>query len=396
MATPPRTAHEFQQLLLMSELLSDKPETLPLELHPDGFPDALSYAKKLIEHQWLTTFPARLFLNGKWRNFFLANKYKVMEHIGSGAMGQVFLCEHRFMKRLVAIKILNLEMLRFDGLNRFRMEAQAIAQLDHPNIVRAYDLDSHDEVHFLVMEYIDGASLDAIVRHGGKLSVPRTVHLLTQAAEGLLHAHESGIIHRDVKPSNLMLDYNGKLKILDLGLARHLHQPETNSTGSSAHQDHRIIGTADYLAPEQARDSEVTESADIYSLGAVAHFLLAGAPPFAGGSVTQKLLRHQREAPVRLDVLRPDVPVKLAKVIARMLSKSTDLRQESMAEVLDDLSPWLQRLPPPYPEEFPPTRMSLHCKSDTKLRRSTTTSLSKITRAKIQAALHEDALPTSQ
>ncbi len=397
MATPPRTAHEFQHLLLISELLSEEcDKATAIELGSNQAEDAVSYAKQLIERQLITTFQARLLLNGKWRNFYLANKYKVMEHVGSGAMGQVFLCEHRFMKRPVAVKILNPEMLRIDGLHRFRMEAQAIAQLDHPNIVRAYDLDSQDDVHFLVMEYIDGASLDAIVQHGGKLSVARAINLVAQAAEGLQHAHESGIIHRDVKPSNLMLDYSGRLKVLDLGLARHLNQPQPSPSGTTPYQDHRIIGTADYLSPEQARDSEVNESADIYSLGAVAHYLLAGMPPFAGGSVAQKLLRHQREAPVRLDTLRPDVPAKLGKVIARMLSKSKDLRPESFDQVLEELAPWTQELPIPFPEEFPSTRTLLHCKSDTKLRRSSPASLSKITRIKTKTPNPSEAVPAKE
>ncbi|MCS7017446.1 MAG: serine/threonine protein kinase, partial [Gemmatales bacterium] len=197
---------------------------------------------------------------------FTIGKYKVLEKLGSGGMGQVFLCEHLLMRRRVAIKVLPTSKAQDPaGLERFYREARAIAAVDHPNLVRAYDIDQADNLHFLVMEYVDGVSLQELVKKVGPLPVLRACHYIYGAAVGLQHVHEIGLVHRDIKPGNILVDRNGLVKILDLGLARFFHDADE----LTKKYDENILGTADYLSPEQAIDSHTVDiRADIYSLGA--------------------------------------------------------------------------------------------------------------------------------
>jgi serine/threonine protein kinase len=340
--------------------------------------DAAAVAAAAVRDGLLTKFQARLLLHGKWKNFFLGGKYKVLEPLGSGGMGTVLLCEHRHMRRRVALKVLPPQGSDRDHLRRFQREAQAVAMLDHPNIVRAFDVDREGGLHFLVMEFIDGASLQYMVDARGRLSVERAVNYVAQAALGLQHAHENGLVHRDVKPSNLMLDWAGTVKVLDLGLARFAKSADT---GSGSHDNQAVLGTADYLSPEQVHSSAVDVRADVYGLGAVAFFLLTGKPPFDGGDVGQKLARHQTEVPTRLNEVRPDVPAGLADVIARMLAKDPSGRPPTPARVIAELRPWIVDVPPPTPEEMPPSRYAPGEEVDTKARHSTMALLSKSSRA---------------
>src|SRR5947209_7034415 len=172
----------------------------------------------------LTHFQAEQFLLGKWRRFNIG-KYKVLERLGSGGMGSVYLCEHTLMRRRVAVKVLPTAKAEDPAaLERFYREARAVAALDHPNIVRAYDIDQDEKLHFLVMEHVDGASLQDIVKKSGPLDPLRAAHYVYQAALGLQHAHESaGIVHRDVKPGNILVDRTGVVKVLDMGLAPVFH-----------------------------------------------------------------------------------------------------------------------------------------------------------------------------
>jgi len=335
------------------------------------------FAARAVQDKVLTPFQARLLLQGKWKNFFLAGKYKVLEHLGTGGMGSVFLCEHRHMRRRVAVKILPPDPGDPTHVQRVRREAQAVAMLDHPNIVRAFDLDREGGIHFLVMEYIDGASLQYIVDSRGRLPLDRAVNYVAQAALGLQNAHDNGLVHRDVKPSNLMLDWAGTVKLLDLGLARFSRAPDNLTQASDSKT---VLGTADYLAPEQARSSQVDGRADVYALGAVAYFLLTGRPPFDGGSVAQKLIRHQTEAPAPVTALRPEVPAELAAAVARMLVKDPAARQPTARAVIADLRPWVVDVPPPTPEEMPPTRYDPGQDVDTKARHSTMALMSKSSR----------------
>ena len=341
---------------------------------PEAPRDLLTLA---VRDKLLTPFQARLLLQGKWKNFFLAGKYKVLDHLGTGGMGSVFLCEHRHMRRRVAVKILPPDPSDPTHVQRIRREAEAVAMLDHPNIVRAFDLDREGGLHFLVMEYIDGASLQYLVDSRGRPAVERAVNYVAQAALGLQHAHHNGLVHRDVKPSNLMLDWAGTVKLLDLGLARFARTPD-NLTQSA--DSKTVLGTADYLAPEQARSSSVDGRADIYALGAVAYFMLTGKTPFDGGSVAQKLIRHQTEVPGLVTSLRPDVPEGLAAVVARMLDKDPARRPQTANRVIAELRPWVVDVPPPTPEEMPPTRYDPGQDMDTKARQSTMALMSRSSR----------------
>ena len=258
--------------------------------------------------------------------------------------------------------------------------------LDHPNIVRAFDLDREGKVHFLVMEYVDGASLQYMVDVRGPLPVDRAVNYLAQAALGLQHAADAGLVHRDVKPSNLMIDWAGTVKVLDLGLARFSRGVENLA---QANEGHAVLGTADYLAPEQARSSAVDVRADVYGLGAVAYFLLTGKPPFHGGSVAKKLIRHQTEVPPPLHRARPDVPRGVSDVVERMLAKDPSDRPPCPAHIITDLRPWIVDVPAPTRDEMPSTRISPHRDVDTKAQHSTMTIITKSGRSLLLRTMKE-------
>jgi serine/threonine protein kinase len=301
----------------------------------------------------LTNFQAEQLMLGKWRRFNIG-KYKVLERLGQGGMGSVFLCEHKLMRRRVAVKVLPTAKAEDpSSLERFYREARAVAALDHPNIVRAYDIDQDDNLHFLVMEYVDGASLQEIVKKVGPLDVLRTCHYMRQAALGLAHAHETaGLVHRDIKPGNILVDRNGVVKILDMGLARFFHDEEDILTKK---YDENVLGTADYLAPEQALDSHgVDIRADIYSLGATFYFCLTSKTPFSDGTVAQKLIWHQTRQPKPIRSIRPEVPEEVAAIVEKMMAKEAAQRNQTPQEVMAALEPWTQTpIGPPSADEMP-------------------------------------------
>jgi len=378
---PVETLGDFCALVLRSELVSRSALDAYLtrlkakNVFPTEVPEL---AAATVRDGLLTEFQAKLISQGKWRNFFLGGKYRVLEPLGAGGMGTVFLCEHRHMRRRVAVKVLPPDAAGPEQVAQFQREAQAVAMLDHPNIVRAFDVDREGGLHFLVMEFIDGASLQYLVDSRGSLPIPRAINYVAQAALGLQHAHENGLVHRDVKPSNLMLDWAGTVKVLDLGLARFARRPDDLAKGK---ESKTVLGTADYLAPEQALSSEVDGRADVYGLGAVAFFLLTGKPPFDGGNVSQKLIRHQTEVPARVNEVRSDVPARLADVVAKMLAKDPSARPQTPARVIAELRPWVADVPPPTAEEMPPARYSPETDVDTKARHSTMALVSKSSRA---------------
>jgi serine/threonine protein kinase len=239
-------------------------------------------------------------------------------------------------------------------LKRFYREAQAVAALNHPNIVRAHDVGQDDKLHFLVMEFVDGSSLQDIVSRNGPMDVTRAAHYIRQAALGLQHLHDVELVHRDIKPGNLLLNREGAIKILDLGLARFFRDQKELSPGKS--NERAMVGTDDYLAPEQIVNSDdVDIRADIYSLGATLYFLLTGNSPFEDVTMAyQKLIRHlaQRAKPIR--ELRPEVPAALAAVVEKMMAKNPWERYQTPSAVVAALAPWTQgRVPPPPASEMP-------------------------------------------
>lgn len=309
-------------------------------------------AESMVRDGLLTFFQAEQLLQGKWKRFFIG-KYKVLERIGTGGMGQVFLCEHKLMKRRVALKVLPAVKAQDPAsLERFYREARAVAALDHPNIVRAYDIDQDENIHFLVMEFVDGPNLQDLVKKVGPLEPTRAAQYAASAAVGLQHAHEMGLVHRDIKPGNVLVDRQGTVKVLDMGLARFFHDEDDHLTKK---YDENVLGTADYLAPEQAVDSHSVDiRADIYSLGGTFYYLLTGSSPFPDGTVAQKLLYHQTRDPRPLRSLRPDVPQKLAAVIETMMRKKPEQRYQTPADVVSALAPWCQvAIAPPPETELP-------------------------------------------
>ncbi len=313
-------------------------------------------AALLVRDGFLTPFQADHLMRGR-RPKFLIGKYLILDRIGAGGMGAVYLCEHLQLERQVALKVLPADQADDPAaLGRFYREAQAVAALNHPNIVRAYDVDMEGRTYFLVMEYVDGVDLQELTTRRGRLDPVRAAHYVRQAAEGLQHAHQAGLVHRDIKPANLLLSRTGVLKVLDLGLARFFHEDADSIT--KEHNNQSILGTADYLAPEQGRDSHAVDArADIYSLGATFYFLLVGRAPFADGTLNQKLIWHQMKAPTPVRKLRPEAPEAMAAVLERMMAKDAARRYQTPAEVVAALAPWTRTaLPPPAAAEMPPVR----------------------------------------
>ena len=306
--------------------------------------DAQELARDLVRQHKLTLFQARALYQGKPKGLTLGN-YVLLDKIGEGAMGTVFKAQHRWMKRIVAVKVLSLAAVKNPNLvKRFHREVEAVAKLTHPNIVAAYDADEHYGMHFLAMEFVDGADLEHYVIKNGPMPVDQVLDYILQAARGLEHAHAHGIVHRDIKPANLLLDKQGTVKVLDLGLAR--IQEAATSVSSFDEQTAltgmgNIMGTVDYMSPEQALDSHQADHlSDIYSLGATLHFLLTGKPMFEGKTPLACIIAH-REAPVpSLRVERQDVPPEVDTIFQRMVAKQKAARYQSATELIRDLGNW--------------------------------------------------------
>lgn len=294
-------------------------------------------------------------------------RYRTVELIGRGGMGEVFKAEHRLMNRTVALKSVNRKLVNnADAVDRFRREVQAAAQLSHPNIVTAHDAEQIGDLHFLVMECVDGTDLSQVVRERGPLPINTACQWIAQAASGLQHAHERGMIHRDIKPHNLMVTADGVIKILDFGLATFASSVEQSTaieverqspgdeSGRQLTRTGTAVGTPDFIAPEQSVcGQQADERSDIYSLGCTLYFLLAGHPAFADGCVSEKLDAHRNRAPQSIDELRDDVPPALCDVLARMMAKEPNKRIQTASEVSEALRPWLHR-----PDEQPRQAMA--------------------------------------
>lgn len=352
----PTTVDSFLEIGYRSGLLQQSAvEAMRTQLngHAPSTPGDLADA--LVQHGLLTNFQASKLLTGRWRGFVIAEKYRLLELLGAGGMGAVYLCEHIHMDRRVALKVLPRTHAADPAcLARFYREARAVARLDHPNIVRAHDIDRdrEDKLHFLVLEYVDGCNLHEFVRRNGVLSAERAAHYIRQAALGLQHAHEAGLVHRDIKPGNLLVDRQGTVRLLDLGLARFFH--EDSHAYIKEFEEGYVIGTADYLAPEQVVRSHVDIRADIYSLGGSLYYLLMGKSPFQHGTPSQKMIWHQVRQPKPVLGVRGDVPRELADILDKMMAKEPGRRFQTPGEVAEALAP-LVPVPPPPPtaEEMP-------------------------------------------
>lgn len=348
------TAESYEQLIRRSGLVEPKQLERILnqlrEKYPNKVLDSEILAERLVEAGYITLWQNQMMiedrqdslLGGRHRGFFLGS-YKLLSHLGSGGMNTVYLAEHTVMKRRVAIKVLPIsgeEDQEF--LERFRMESRAIAALDHPNIVSAYDFNNDGQIYYLVMEYIEGKDLHHYVQERGPLPFITAAEFIRQACEGLAHAHKAGLIHRDIKPANLLIDRKKTIKILDLGIAR-LDRDDNEDSALDEAESGAILGTADYLAPEQALNAnEVDARADIYSMGCTLYYLLTGHPPFPKGTLAQRMLAHQMHDPPSIYEDRPSAPKGLVEIVMKMMSKKPEDRYLSANQVEAALKDWLE------------------------------------------------------
>ena len=342
MPTPPtaQSAAAFLALVRKSGLVSSHILTERFPTEDDLPPTPHEAAAVLIAANLLTQYQARQLLVGKYRGFILG-PYKVLQPIGRGGMGTVFLAEHGELRRNVALKVLATNQAQDKlALERFFREARSAAALDHPNIVRLYDISQGSGVYFLIMEYVDGNDLQSLMAKTGPLHYAQAAHYIAQAAAGLKHAHSKGFVHRDIKPANLILGKDGVVKILDMGLTRSMSGTQDNLTEASGNET-AVTGTVDYISPEQALGGPIDERSDIYNLGATLFALLTGHPP-VGGTMTQKLMQHQVKDPQTLvKKLKGKVPAALSDIVLKMMSKKPAERYQTADDVIDALGPWL-------------------------------------------------------
>ena len=331
------SCEQFLNQVVASELLAQEDVSAFISAFPDERrpKDGEQLARELVRQKKLTKFQAEQIYSGKGKTLILGN-YVVLDKLGQGGMGVVLKAEHKRLKRLVALKVMSSNLVKTpDALKRFHREVEAAAKLRHTNVVATDDADEAKGTHFLVMEYVEGSDLSALVRKNGPMSVSQAVQCILQAARGLEYAHKQGVVHRDIKPANLLLDTSGTVKILDMGLARIEgdtgSQGELTSTGA-------VMGTVDYMAPEQAMSTKHADArSDVYSLGISLWYLLAGRCAYEGDSLMAKLLAH-RDAPIpSLCSVDSEIPALLDAVFRKMVAKQATDRYQSMTEVLRDL-----------------------------------------------------------
>ena len=341
--THPKPRLDAQQFIdhVVASGLMDRDEALRAA---EGFAPTekgKTVARHLIETGKLTRFQAERLLAG-WTDGFILGQYRVLEELGRGGMGRVYKAVHQTMGRFVALKVLAPELTKTDKARElFNREVKAAAKLNHPNIVTAFDAYLAGDRFFLVMEYVDGPNLSQLVKEQGPLPVEQACEYVRQAAVGLDYAHHLGLIHRDVKPSNLLVQQTTsgpQVKILDFGLAL-VTAGDGGATDASVGTTNTVLGTPDFLSPEQARDQyNVDGRSDLYSLGCTFYYLLTGEPPFPGGTGLDKLVRHGSEPPPAVRSKREEVPEAVAAIVHKLLAKNPKWRYQTAGELATDLS----------------------------------------------------------
>jgi serine/threonine protein kinase len=302
--------------------------------------DDASLSRQLVQSGKLTEYQARRLHEGDVRGLVLGD-YTVLDRIGGGGMGEVYRARHKHLDRVVAVKVIRPDALESpDAVERFHREATTAAKLNHTNIVMIHDAGDHDGTHYLVMEYVEGDDLATLVANQQRLPVEVAVDYIRQAAAGLEAAHRQAVIHRDIKPANLLVDQQGTVKVLDMGLARVLDKGgPVDVTTRHLTQTGQVMGTVDYMAPEQAEDTrQADERSDIYALGCTLYVLLTGAPPYDADSLVKVLIAHREAAVPPLREKRDDVPESLDAVYQKMLAKRPADRYQSMGEVIQALT----------------------------------------------------------
>src|SRR5271165_1666785 len=260
--------------------------------------------------------------------------FQVEKLLGRGGMGEVYLATQLSLNRSVALKVLRPDLVSNQTyLSRFRTEATAVAKLNHANIVHVYTVGCIDQTHFIAMEYVQGTNLRDYILKKGAMELSLALSIMRQTAQAIGAAGEVGLIHRDVKPENILLTRKGKVKVADFGLCRDLGSENAHVTQSGV-----TMGTPLYISPEQAQGHAIDNRSDLYSLGVTFYHMLAGVPPFRADTALALALKHVREAPRSMLVHRPDLPVELDQLVLKLMEKNPDDRYQSAADMLADLT----------------------------------------------------------
>jgi eukaryotic-like serine/threonine-protein kinase len=309
--------------------------------------DSKALAQRLVRDGVLTEYQTRRFLGGKSHGL-LVGKYVILDRLGSGSMGRVYKAHHQMMDRVVALKIIAPEIVTNERVvARFQREMRLVGKLDHPNVVRAFDADQAGGILYIVMEYVAGQSLGQKLKEG-PISPVDAVGFAAQAALGLAHAHAQGIVHRDVKPSNLLLNEEKQVKVLDLGLGV-LMAGDEHATFATA--DGVAVGTVDYMSPEQACGRDVDGRSDLFSLGCSLYHLITGRQAFPGDTPIERLGRRINNKHVPITDLKPELPSSLVNVLDKLLANKPHERYQTADEAADALNALIRPKKPASPAQ---------------------------------------------
>ncbi|MBL8798356.1 MAG: serine/threonine protein kinase [Planctomycetia bacterium] len=346
-----KSVAEFVESIRQHRLLEPEQQDELARTLQAKFPDPRALAKQLIQQNWLTPYQVNHVFQGKADGLVLGS-YVIQEKLGEGGMGIVYKARNWKIGRTVALKVIRREhVANNDAIRRFRREIEAVNQLNHPNIVAALDADQIGDVHYFVMEYVDGFNLSNLLKEKGPPPVPLACDYIRQVASGLQQAGERGMVHRDIKPANLLVQrpsgqsstgkpdssWGSVIKILDMGVAR-IQQGDDRDSISALTKDGKVVGTPDYMAPEQAVNSAKADiRADIYSLGCTFYHVLTGQVPYPGGTPMEKLLKHRIDQPKPIEQLRPEVPHAVIAVVRKAMAKKAEDRFQTPAEVAQAL-----------------------------------------------------------
>lgn len=305
----------------------------PAVLVSEGLVPADQLAAKLVDLGILTPYQSAQLQAGRTK--LNLGPYRVTDYIDKGGMGQVYMAEHEVMGRVVAVKVLPLDKSTPDAIENFRREIRTQAQLDHSHLVAAFDAGCDGRVHYLVTEYVPGTDLRRLVRTNGPLPMHQAAGIIMQASRGLAYAHQRGLIHRDVKPGNILVTPKGVAKVSDLGLAGFIHDADKDPLAF------KIVGTPDYLPPERIENPRAaTAVSDIYSLGCTIYYTVTGKVPFPGGNPREKARRHREETPWHPRRFNPDLTDEFVEIIEDMMAKDPAQRIQSAGEVAARLEPF--------------------------------------------------------